>query len=191
MLQNLNNRKIVLLSGSPRRQQILRDAGFNFDIQKTDIDEDFPSAMPVGDVAVYLARKKATAFKGRIRTEIAIAADTTVVMGNIILNKPVDRDDAIRMLELLSGNTHTVITGVCVVSAEKEISFDDRTEVSFRPLTSAEISWYIDKYMPYDKAGAYGIQEWIGMVAIEKITGSYFNVVGLPIHRVYDHLANW
>jgi septum formation protein len=191
VLQNLNNRKIVLLSGSPRRQEILNDAGFTFDIQKTDIDEDFPAVMPVNEVAAYLARKKAESFKLRMTTEIAIAADTTVVMGSNIMNKPADRDDAIRMLELLSGKKHTVITGVCIISREKEVLFDDRTEVSFRSLTRDEITWYIDRFNPYDKAGAYGVQEWIGMVAIDGIAGSYYNVVGLPIHRVYEHLANW
>ena len=191
MRNSINDRNIILLSGSPRRQQILKEAGFMFDIQKTDIEEDFPASMPVDEVAVYLARKKARHVKHRITTEIAIAADTTVVLGNTILNKPADRNDAIRMLKLLSGKTHTVITGVCILSSEKEISFDDRTDVSFRELSSEEITWYVDHFKPFDKAGAYGVQEWIGMVAIEKITGSYFTVVGLPIHRVYEHLIDW
>lgn len=191
MLNTIKDRKIILLSGSPRRQQILKEAGFTFDIQKTDIDEDFPASMPVDQVAMYLARKKAWHVKNRITSEIAIAADTTVVIENTILNKPADRDDAVRMLELLSGKTHTVITGVCLLSREKEIAFDDRTDVSFRELSSKEIAWYIDHFKPFDKAGAYGVQEWIGMVAIEKIAGSYFTVVGLPIHRVYQHLMDW
>lgn len=191
MLEKSKDRKIVLLSGSPRRQQILREAGFTFDVQKTDVSEDFPSSLPVKEVAEYLARKKADFIKSRLGSEIAIAADTTVVLGNEILNKPADRDDAMKMLEKLSGKTHTVITGVCIVSSEKEISFSDHTQVSFRSLTHEEISWYIDHFKPYDKAGAYGVQEWIGMVAIDRIVGSYFNVVGLPVHRVYEELVNW
>lgn len=191
MIDHLKDRKIVLLSGSPRRQQILKEAGFEFTIQKPGVDEDFPSSMPVRDVAAYLARKKAMEFRQKISTEIAIAADTTVVLEDTILNKPADREDAIRMLSLLSGKTHTVITGVCLLSCDKEVHFDDRTEVSFKPLTSAEITYYIDRCGPYDKAGAYGVQDWIGMIGIEKIVGSYFTVVGLPIHKVYHHLCDW
>jgi septum formation protein len=123
--------------------------------------------------------------------EIIVTADTVVILFNKILNKPQDRKEACEMIASLSGRTHLVMTGVCILSKEKEKSFDDTTEVTFQSLSKSEIEFYVDHYKPYDKAGAYGAQDWIGMVAIEKITGSYFNVMGLPIHRVYQHLKHW
>jgi septum formation protein len=126
-----------------------------------------------------------------MREEIIVTADTVVILNNRILNKPEDRNDAISMLTSLSGNTHLVMTGVCILSKEKEESFDDTTEVSFKTLNRDEIEFYVDTYKPFDKAGAYGAQDWIGMVAIEKIVGSYFNVMGLPIHKVHQHLMAW
>lgn len=147
--------------------------------------------MPVEQVAKYLAVKKAEFFRPAMKNEIVITADTVVIINNYILNKPQDRTEAISMLNVLSGKTHLVMTGVCILSSEKEKSFDDTTEVTFKTLTQAEIEFYVDNYQPFDKAGAYGAQDWIGMVAIEKITGSYFNVMGLPIHKVYQHLSSW
>ena len=126
-----------------------------------------------------------------MKDEIIVTADTVVILNNKIINKPEDRDEAINMLTALSGKTHIVMTGVCILSKEREESFDDTTEVTFQFLKPAEIEFYVDKYKPYDKAGAYGAQDWIGMVAIQKIVGSYFNVMGLPIHKVYEHLTTW
>jgi septum formation protein len=169
----------------------MREAGFTFDVEKTDTDESFPCELPVDQVAKYLAVKKAEFFRTAIKDQVVVTADTVVIIHNYILNKPQDRNEAISMLNVLSGKTHLVMTGVCILSAEKEESFDDTTEVTFKKLTQAEIEFYVDTYKPYDKAGAYGAQDWIGMVAIEKITGSYFNVMGLPIHKVYQHLSSW
>ena len=169
----------------------MKEAGFNFTVEKPDVEEDFPDTLPVDQVAKYLAAKKAEYFRPKINDEIIVTADTVVVLGDTILNKPADRNEAIQMLSTLSGKTHLVITGVCIVSKEKEESFDDTTAVTFKSLSRQEIEFYVDNYKPYDKAGAYGAQDWIGMVAIDKIDGSYFNVMGLPIHRVHQHLMNW
>lgn len=185
------NRPILLASSSPRRQFLLKEAGINFTIQKPDVAEDFSPNMRVNEVAMFLANKKAMYFHDAITNEIVVAADTVVIIGDQILNKPVDRNDAIAMLSLLSANTHTVRTGVCLLSKEKQELFDDATEVTFKKLSQAEINFYVDTYSPYDKAGAYGAQDWIGMVAVEKIVGSYFNVMGLPIHKVYEKLTHW
>jgi septum formation protein len=184
-------RPLILASSSPRRQYLMKEAGFEFATEKPDVDESFPAEMPVDQVARYLAQKKAEYFRLKIRDEIVVTADTVVILFNRILNKPQDRNEAIEMLSSLSGRTHLVMTGVCIVSKEKEESFDDTTEVTFQALTREEIEFYVDNYKPYDKAGAYGAQDWIGMVAIQKITGSYFNVMGLPIHKVYEHLRHW
>ncbi|HEY0656600.1 MAG TPA: Maf family nucleotide pyrophosphatase [Chryseosolibacter sp.] len=184
-------RPLILASSSPRRQYLMKEAGFTFTIEKPDVEEDFPAEMPVEQVARYLAAKKAEFFRPQIHNEIIITADTVVILGDKIMNKPSDRNEAIQMLTDLSGKTHLVMTGVCILSKEKEESFDDTTEVTFQPLTRKEIEFYVDNYKPYDKAGAYGAQDWIGMVAIQKITGSYFNVMGLPIHKVYQHLKKW
>lgn len=155
------------------------------------MDESFPAAMPVHQVARYLAEKKAEVFRLTLQNQIVVTADTVVILGNQILNKPQDRPEAIRMLTALSGKTHTVMTGVCVLSKEREMAFDDTTEVTFKKLSQEEIEFYVDTYKPFDKAGAYGAQDFIGMIAIEKIEGSYFNVMGLPIHRVYQTLRDW
>jgi septum formation protein len=184
-------RPLIVASSSPRRQYLMKEAGFNFTTEKPDVDESFPPDLPVEQVAKYLAEKKAEFFRPNMNDEIVITADTVVILDNKILNKPQDRVEAFDMLLRLSGNTHLVMTGVCIISKEKEISFDDTTEVTFQKLTANEIEFYIDNYKPYDKAGAYGAQDWIGMVAIQKIVGSYFNVMGLPIHKVYQHLAAW
>jgi len=181
---------LILASSSPRRQYLMKEAGFTFIVKKPDVEESFPADMPVENVARYLAAKKAEYFRSALQNEIVITADTVVIINNRILNKPQDRNEAIEMLSLLSGNTHRVMTGVCILSKEKEKSFDDTTIVNFARLSKEEIEFYVDNYKPYDKAGAYGAQDWIGMVAIEKITGSFFNVMGLPIHLVYHHLTN-
>lgn len=184
-------RPLILASSSPRRQYLMKEAGFTFTVEKPDVDEAFPLELPPDQVAKYLAEKKAEFFRLAMKDEIVVTADTVVLLGNRILNKPLDRREAISMLTDLSGNTHQVITGVCILSKEKEESFDDTTEVTFQKLTKHEIEFYVDNHKPYDKAGAYGAQDWIGMVAIQKIVGSYFNVMGLPIHKVYQHLISW
>jgi septum formation protein len=182
------NRKLILASASPRRQFLLKEIGLHFTIDPPHIDESFPSDMPIEKVPSYLAEKKANALLDRINDEVVLASDTVVILGKRILNKPADRAEAIQMISDLSGNTHTVITAVCLLSKTKTDSFEDRTDVTFKKLTLEEIEFYVDHYKPYDKAGAYGAQDWIGMVAIEKIVGSYFTVMGLPIHKVYEHL---
>lgn len=184
-------RPIILASSSPRRQYLMKEAGFTFTVEKPDVEEDFPDTLPAEQVARYLAAKKAEYFRLKMHHEIIVTADTVVILNNTIMNKPQDRAEAIKMLSDLSGQTHKVMTGVCILSKEREETFDDTTEVTFVKLTPAEIEFYVDTYKPYDKAGAYGAQDWIGMVAIDKITGSYFNVMGLPIHKVYQHLKKW
>lgn len=181
--------ELILASASPRRQQILTEAGYEFVVSPAHTDESFSPEHPSLDVARYLAEKKAKAFQGKITDQqLVITADTTVVLGNAILNKPADEQEAYQMLRSLSGRQHQVITGVCLYTNQKEYSFSDTTEVWFKELSDEEIWYYIRNYKPFDKAGSYGIQEWIGMIGITKIEGSYFNVMGLPIHRVAEEL---
>lgn len=185
------NRPLILASSSPRRQYLMKEAGFTFRSHSPDIDESFPFDLTITAVPKYLAEKKAKVFEGLINDEIVITSDTVVILKDEILNKPLNRKEAIDMLSKLSGQTHIVITAVCLFSREKMDCFDDRTEVTFKSLTREEIEFYVDNYKPYDKAGAYGAQDWIGLVAIEKIHGSYFNVMGMPMHLVYQHLKNF
>ncbi|HSZ25936.1 MAG TPA: Maf family nucleotide pyrophosphatase [Cytophagaceae bacterium] len=181
--------QIILASQSPRRRQILKDAGISFESKVKDTNEDFPSSLPKQEVPVYLANKKATAFIKELKeNELLITADTVVIIKNEILNKPRDKGEAMQMLQKISGTMHEVVTGVCLTSLHKQISFSDLTKVYFLPLSSKDIEYYIDNYKPFDKAGSYGIQEYIGHIGIEKIEGSYFNVMGLPIHKVIQHL---
>jgi septum formation protein len=176
---------IILGSSSPRRQYLMQQAGFEFTIQKPDVDEDFPNDMPVENVAKFLAEKKAKALASFIDNHIVVTADTVVIIDQSILNKPTDFNEAFDMLQMLSGRTHHVRTGVCITYQKEKVLFDDVTVVTFSKLTKKEIEYYIHQYKPFDKAGAYGAQDFIGMIGIEKIEGSYFNVMGLPIHRVY------
>lgn len=187
----LLKRPLILASSSPRRQFLLKEAGFTFVVDSPNIDESFSDSMPVESVPVFLAEKKAKALLSKISNEIVLASDTVVILGNKILNKPADRNEAIQMLTMLSGETHLVITAVCLLSREKVVSFDDRTEVTFAKLSQSEIEFYIDHYKPFDKAGAYGAQDWLGMIGVEKINGSYFTVMGLPIHKVYQQLMKF
>ena len=184
-------RPLIVASSSPRRQYLMKEAGFDFTVEKPEVDESFPSELPAEQVAKYLAEKKAEFFRLAMNNEIVLTADTVVILQNKILNKPANRNEAFDMLTKLSGNTHLVMRGLCIISKEKEISFEDTTEVTFVSLTREEIEFYIDNYKPFDKAGAYGAQDWIGMIAIEKIVGSYFNVMGLPVHKVYQQLIGW
>lgn len=169
----------------------MKEAGFTFQSHSPDIDESFPADLAVTAVPKYLAQKKAKVFERMISDEIVISSDTVVILKDEILNKPLNRKEAIDMLGKLSGQTHTVITAVCLLGKEKVDCFDDHTEVTFKTLTQEEIEFYVDNYKPYDKAGAYGAQDWIGLVAIEKINGSYFTVMGMPMHLVYQHLINF
>jgi len=182
---------LLLASGSPRRRQLLAEAGFVFSLKMKSVPEDFAPGLPPAEVPVMLARRKAEALREELTDEVVLAADTVVVVDGDILNKPADEAEAFAMLHRLSGRMHQVITGVCLLSREKVVTLADLTEVYFRPLTDEEITHYVRQYRPYDKAGAYGVQEWIGMVGIEKMVGSYFNVMGLPVHRVYEELMKW
>lgn len=180
--------KLILASNSPRRQELLRLTGFDFEVFVRDFDEHFPSNIPSHDVAEYLAKEKNRYYRSLLGDQLVITADTTVVLGYEVLNKPINEAQAFEMLSKLSNNTHEVISGVSISALEKEFSFSDITKVHFDKLTDEEIRHYIENYKPFDKAGAYGIQEWIGMTKISSIQGSYYNVMGLPTHKVYQVL---
>ncbi|MFT4155312.1 Maf family nucleotide pyrophosphatase [Parafilimonas sp.] len=184
--------KIILASQSPRRKQLLEWAEINFDAVTSDADESFPADMPVEDIPVFIARNKARAVRQKLHTgAVILAADTIVVLHNKVMNKPASRDEAIEMLRSLSGNEHHVITGVVLLKEDKETSFADITHVVFHKLTDEQIIFYVDKYRPYDKAGAYAIQEWIGVTGIKSITGDFYNVMGLPVSRVLQQLKHF
>ena len=177
-------RKIILASQSPRRKQLMELAELEFEVLIADVDETNPPGMMGEDVPEFLAKKKADAVAHLVSDAIVIAADTVVLLDRHILGKPADAEHAKAILQQLSGRMHKVVTGVCIRKAEKEVSFSTTTEVYFRPLTDAQIEHYVAHYKPYDKAGAYAIQEWIGVTGIEKINGDYYNVMGLPIGDV-------
>jgi septum formation protein len=182
--------KIILASQSPRRKQLLEWAEVSFDIIVKETDESYPDNLPVEEVAVHIARNKALAVKQSNDINIPIlAADTIVVLDNDVIGKPKNRADAINILTRLSGKQHFVITGVVILNGDKEIAFADKTTVVFHLLTKEQIEFYIDKYKPYDKAGAYAIQEWIGVVGIKSVIGDFYNVMGLPVSRVVQALA--
>ena len=184
--------RIILASQSPRRQQLLKELGLKFEVRIKNFPETFPENLEGSDIALYVARQKAELFKSEIAdNEIVITADTIVWCNNMVLGKPVDKDDAIRILRHISGKTHEVITGVCLLSKEKEKSFSVSTNVTFEIITDEEIEFYIKNFHPFDKAGAYGIQEWIGIIGCSSIEGSYFNVVGLPVHQLYKELKQF
>jgi septum formation protein len=192
IIDNLNNYRIILASRSPRRQQLLRELGLKFDVVIKEYTETYPEGLGGEEIARYVAHEKAGSFKKEISdNEIVIAADTIVWCNNKVLGKPMNSDDAIRILKEISGNTHEVITGVCLFSSFKEKTFSVSTKVTFDTLSGEEISYYVDNFKPYDKAGAYGIQEWIGIAACSHIEGSYLNVVGLPVQRLYKELQNF
>ena len=181
-------KKIVLSSNSPRRKELLGELGIDFEVRViVGIDETYPKELSVEEVPQYIAREKARVYIVG-KDEVLLTADTVVVLGNEIMGKPHDEADAMRMLRQLSGKTHQVITGVCLTTNDKQVTFADVTDVSFADLTDEEIKYYVDNFRPLDKAGAYGIQEWIGLAGVTGIKGSYFNVVGLPVHRVYAEL---
>lgn len=181
--------KIVLASHSPRRQELLKGLGVDFSVNVINgIDESFPASMPKEEVAEHLAVKKREAYTVG-EDELLITADTIVVVDDEILGKPKDADDARRMLHTISGRVHKVVTGVCLATTTESRSFSVTTEVKFRQLRDSEIDYYIERYKPFDKAGAYGIQEWIGYVGVEGIRGSYYNVMGFPVQRVYEEMT--
>ena len=188
--KKLENYTLILASASPRRRQLLADCGIQFTLaEKFECDETFPATMPCCEVAQHISALKSNAYPNPLsEKEILLTADTVVIAENKILGKPADRAGAVEMLTLLSGRKHTVITGVTIRTATHTHSFSVESSVYFRALTSEEMDYYIDTYKPFDKAGAYGIQEWIGYVAIEGIEGSFFNVMGLPVQRLYVEL---
>ena len=180
---------IVLSSNSPRRKELLSGLGLDFRVHVIGgIDESYPHDLPASDVPQYIAKKKAAAYD-IADDEIVITADTLVIVGNEILGKPHDANDARRMLHTISGRKHQVTTGVCITSKDRQSAFSVTTDVAFRTLTDEEIDFYVANYKPLDKAGAYGIQEWIGYIGVESIHGSYFNVMGLPVQRIYSELV--
>ena len=183
--------KLILASNSPRRKELLAGLGVPFEVRVLqDIDEHYPESLPVNEVARYIAKEKADAYRRIVAPdELIVTADTVVIVGDEILGKPIDEADAVRMLKLLSGRTHQVTTGVCLLTAEKERCFDVTTDVTFKTLTDEEIHYYVDRYRPFDKAGAYGIQEWIGYIGVTGLHGSYYNVMGLPVQRIYQELT--
>ena len=182
----------VLASNSPRRKELLTNLGIPFISRVKEVDENFPPDLARAEVAEYLAAHKASAYReGLAAEEVIITADTIVCLDDKILNKPYDHAEATRMLTQLSGRSHEVYTGVCLLSLEKSVVFHDVTTVYFRDLTRDEIDFYINHYKPFDKAGSYGAQDWLGMVGIERMEGSYFNVMGLPVHRLYEEMLNF
>ncbi len=192
IIDKLNEYKIILASRSPRRQQLMRELGLKFDVVIKEYEELFPEGLNGEQIARHVAFEKAYSFKDELRAEeIVIAADTIVWCNNKVLGKPVNREDAAWILKEISGNIHEVITGVSIRSLTKEYTFSESTNVTFDTISEEEIYYYIDKYKPYDKAGAYGIQEWIGIAACSRIEGSYFNVVGLPVQRLYKELQKF
>lgn len=193
MLDNLNKYQIVLASNSPRRKELLQRMGVNFKVRTLfGIDESFPDSLRGEDIVCYISRNKAEAYRSSMaENELLITADTIVYLDGEVMGKPKNAEQAKDMLHKLSGKTHQVITGVTIVTAKRTENFGVTSQVKFAELTDEEINFYVDNYLPFDKAGAYGIQEWIGIVAVEEIKGSYFNVVGLPVQRLYQKLKSF
>ena len=190
--EKLKEYNIILASGSPRRQQFFKDLDLDFEIRLKEIEEIYPPNLIEEDITDYLAVLKSDAFEGELNdNDILITSDTIVWHENKALGKPKDYDDAFQMLKSMSGKTHKVITSVCFKTKNSVEVISEMTKVSFHPLTAAEINYYIERYQPYDKAGAYGIQEWIGYVGVAKLEGSYPNVMGLPVDKVYQYLNNF
>ena len=192
MLDNLKKYRIILGSASPRRQELLRGIDIPFEVISKDVEESYPSSLTGVGIPMYLAEKKANAFSDMITDDtMVITADTIVLLEGKVLGKPSDKENARKMLQQLSGKTHQVITGVCITTKMRRRTFHTASEVRFAHLNEGEIDYYLEHYVPYDKAGSYGVQEWIGFIAVEQITGSYFNVMGLPIQRLYNELKRW
>lgn len=193
MLNNIKKYHVILASNSPRRKELLSGLDLDFEVRvQPGIDESYPSGLNVADIPQYIATRKAEANRtGLHENELLLTADTVVVVDDQVLGKPADGDDARRMLRMISGRTHQVITGVCIVTTQRQRAFSVVTDVSFRELTDEEIDYYVKTYNPLDKAGAYGIQEWIGYVGVTSLRGSYFNVMGLPVQRIFSELQSF
>ncbi|OAV71922.1 Maf-like protein yhdE [Bacteroidales bacterium Barb4] len=185
--------RVLLGSNSPRRRELLAAAGVDFEVRVVpDVDESYPEWMPVREVAEYLACKKAEAYMQDLGDdELLITADTVVLLDGKVLGKPEGYEEAVQMLKELSGKTHEVLTGVCMTMKEKRMSFTEVSSVRFSQLSDREIEFYVERYRPYDKAGAYGIQEWIGYIGAECVSGSFYNIMGLPTQRVYQELKRF
>ncbi len=191
-IPNIDDYKIILASQSPRRHYLLKEIGLEFEIKlKQFVDESYPDHLKKEEIPLYIAGKKAEIYGKLDDNEILITADTIVWLKDKVLQKPIDQDDAVKILKELSGNCHQVYTGVCIKSNNKEVLFSACTDVYFKKLTYPEIDYYINHFQPFDKAGAYGIQEWIGYIGVEKINGSFFNVMGLPIQKLYTELDDF
>jgi septum formation protein len=191
-MQRLTEIPILLASQSPRRKQLLEEAGFRFRVMPADIDESFPDDMLLEVAAEYIARNKAVAILPHATpTEVVLAADSMVILDGVHYAKPIDEQDAIEMITALQGKTHLVVTGVCLANAAKMVTFSGHTHVSMHPMTLEEITYYVQQYKPFDKAGAYGVQEWIGLCKIAEIRGTYTNVMGLPVDMVYHGLEEF
>ncbi|WP_242918877.1 Maf family nucleotide pyrophosphatase [Pontibacter liquoris] len=180
---------LLLASNSPRRKELLAGLGLAFEVRVKEVSEDFPEHLKGAEVAEYLASHKAAAYAAEITNQVLLTADTIVCLGDRILNKPQNYEEAFVMLRSLSGTSHEVITGVCLLTQHQKVIFSDSTRVYFKALSDEEIHYYITHYKPFDKAGAYGIQEWIGKIGITRLEGSYFNVVGLPVQKLYEQLV--
>jgi len=193
MLDNLKNYHIILASNSPRRRELLGGLGIDYEVRVlSDIDESYPATLPVADIAEFIAAKKADAYRATMAdNELIITADTVVICGNEVMGKPTDEADACRMLRQLSGRVHHVTTGVCLTISQQQRRFSVTTEVTFKQLSDEEINYYVTRYRPFDKAGAYGIQEWIGYIGCTGLNGSYYNVMGLPVQRIYQELLKF
>ena len=190
MLDNLKKYKVILASNSPRRKELLAGLGVDYEVRTLpDVDESYPDTLQGADIPLYIAKEKADAYVAMMQPgELMITADTIVWLDGKVLGKPRDREDALQMLRTMSGRTHEVFTGVCITTTDWQRSFTAQTEVRFATLSEEEIAYYVDNFQPMDKAGAYGVQEWIGFVGVESISGSYFNVMGLPIQKLYREL---
>ena len=192
MLDNLKNHKIILASGSPRRQQFFKDMHLDFEVRLKEVEEIYPDQLKASEITDFLAVLKADAFQEDLgQKDILVTSDTIVWHNGKALGKPKDYDDAFQILKTLSDSTHEVFTSVCIKSYHKTAILNDVTKVTFSTLSDEAIAYYLENFKPYDKAGAYGIQEWIGIIGISKIEGSYSNVVGLPVQKVYEYFSNF
>lgn len=191
VLTNLKKYQVILASNSPRRKELLAGLGVEYEVRTLpDIDESYPEALQGADIPLYIAKEKADAYLSILKPgELMITADTIVWLDGKVLGKPLDREEALQMLRDMSGRTHEVFTGVCLTTTEWQRSFTAQTEVRFSKLSEEEIAYYVDQFHPMDKAGAYGVQEWIGFIGVENISGSYYNVMGLPVQRLYKELS--
>lgn len=191
MLDILKKYKVILASNSPRRKDLLAGLGVDYEVRTLpDVDETYPDTLKGADIPLFIAKEKANAYLNMMKPgELMITADTIVWLDEKVLGKPKDREDAMCMLRTMSGHTHEVFTGVCLTTTEWQRSFTAQTEVRFAELSEEEITYYVDTYKPMDKAGAYGVQEWIGFIGVENISGSYYNIMGLPVQRLYKELV--